>query len=247
MMNKEEQQLQIDRYLLDEMGLQEKTDFENRLQEDEALAETFKHQRAIFLASQQEGRDQLKKELQSWDNEQDMEREPDIKMFSSRWKIAATIAVLAISSIIYFLAVRQTPDSLYDQYFEPLPNAMVRIERGERDTTDMKKEAMIHYEEGAYENAATTLEKILTKTPDAEVQLYLGISLMALEEYTRAAETMESMSKSDNADYEEARQWYLSLCYIKLKRPDAARNSLQTVIEMNRSHRDKALDLVDAL
>jgi len=135
-----------------------------------------------------------------------------------RKKLRYIPAVAAV--IVFFLVIRlfvpvTNPDTLFQDYYEPLPAADY-LQRGEINVIFPNlSEGISLYNQGAYEQSIqilTQVESVQGGLP--EVDLFRGLSYIGLEQFGTAKGILADYIENNTRYLPEA-IWYLSLCYLK--------------------------------
>ncbi len=155
--------------------------------------------------------------------------------------IAATLifAALLLKSIL----IPPSPDKLFDRYYQPLQvTSLVTRSQNIRPQNDPLTQALNDYRMNRYESS----DSLLSVTPpgqESETGIFMsGLTKMALGDYHSAAGILDRYTANEvhYGTYQTEARWYLSLCYLKLYRPDEAKALLSDLSEEKGSYRDKA-------
>ncbi|MCK5135179.1 MAG: hypothetical protein KAR19_05270 [Bacteroidales bacterium] len=154
--------------------------------------------------------------------------------------IAAAIAVLVILRV--FLPFT-TPDRLFRDYYEPL-DASDYSQRGEANDLYLNlSEGINSYIQGNYEQSNLLFNQMGSVHSDQpEVQLFTGLTYMALEQYGIARDILDSYIE-DNYRYLPEASWYLSLCYLKTGDVEKARDLLSQLDAYDGMYKEDAQSL----
>ncbi len=90
-----------------------------------------------------------------------------------------------------------------------------------------------YYEKGAFPQAIQHFERILETLRPPEkgsLQLYIGISYLAMEEPKKALPYLMAMVQSDHPYFHETGQWYLALACLGCEDRNDAIGMLETII-----------------
>ncbi len=163
------------------------------------------HQR-VQRASRSWGRANLLKTFQGWDQEDLAHHKPGTKM-AFRWQWAAVALVLLASAIwIFFLYEKQSPQTLFADYYEKYPNLIDPISKG--STRDVISISQL-YESGDYATA------VLRQPGDSLQQYYQALSQIELGRLDRAEVLLRQISEDQTHRFHEGARWNLALVYVK--------------------------------
>jgi tetratricopeptide (TPR) repeat protein len=113
-------------------------------------------------------------------------------------------------------------------------------EKGQhREVSPELNRAMTAYEEGNFVVAADQLDALsrIALTDAAEVNFYLGVSLLLASQSEDAIQPLEQAVRLNGYARRESSHYYLALAYLKTNRPRQALAELEAVIKMNGPHR----------
>jgi tetratricopeptide (TPR) repeat protein len=199
----------IDRYLQGEMTEAEERLFRDEVANHPALAEELTFMQGVQRSIAQKERAALKAHLASL--------EPRPKYF--RW-VAAAVVLLAF---VGYWAWTQQPSQVAQAYFQPLPNMIQPIVRGEQDVS----EAFLAYEREDYAEA----ERAFAQLEEEHAALYRGICLLALGRPEEAAKVLGARELSVEAQgLEDYRRWYLALSLLQVGQKEEATALLESLV-----------------
>lgn len=237
-----ENEAYIEAYLLGQLSPEEKAKFEERLSKDNAFKQEVKLYQNLLEGIRDVGRNDLKKELQ------DLEKEftqIEGQTFNLRPTFLIGVAA-AICLILIPLYIFYTPNSLFDQYFEPYDNFVASVERGET-ATNPYQQAFQAYENADYAQAIEVFESLTAPQKNEEaVIFYLGLSYLA-QKITDPAKVKLLQVIAMNRDFKEQAQWYLALAYVQDNQKNEARSLLQKHIQSSKFQKAKAQELLNQL
>lgn len=225
----------INRYIRDELTEAEQ-EFLNERLKDAAFQEELNLQKSLQKAFQVSGREVLKSRFQQLETNRVNEKKttsqdsPGRVISINRWLIAAASVLLLVAAWWYFAPGTSTPDQLYAQYYEPYPNVVAPIQKGEPSENQFVRPYQL-YERQEYREA---IEGFL-KLPNGEIsaQFYLALSYLALEQ-PDCIEPLESLSRHKGG-WQQAATWYLALAHLKFENVDYSKELLES-IKKNKAH-----------
>ncbi|MEM9829464.1 MAG: tetratricopeptide repeat protein [Bacteroidota bacterium] len=244
----------FDRYLREEMDAEERQAFENLLNEDESLQEEVKLQQDIVEGIGLFGSETLKRQLQQSEEPATVplnvhRGNPSEKQKKEARPLYFALATAASFGLVlvavWLLSPGGSSQQMYTAYYQPYPNVVNPLERSEGVPTDAAGQAMYYYEQGNYEQAIALLTQ--EASVDNAYQFYLGVSYLGIQRPTQAETTLQTLlSDSEGAFYEPA-LWYISLSRLARNQPDAAKATLQQVVDLQGEYAANAQGLLDEL
>jgi len=236
----------IDRYLNQQLSVEELSRFKKSMESDPALAEEVRLQNQAEKLVQSIGRAQLRQQLQDFEKK----KESSHRRFSIRsyWLIAAIFTLFMIGSWWIYLSSlpSPTPKSLIATYFQPYrPPIQVR---GVDVSRQAWKSASSAYTVGNYQKAAEQFEIYLSppNTQDPVAHFYAGLSHLSQQppNTQKAAFHLKQVLLSDN-DYQQQAQWYLALSYLAQNDSEQGKAFLKAIIEQQSFQSDRAKSLLE--
>lgn len=212
-------------------------DFHALLLNDSAFKEAFEFEQDLQETLVLNDREQIKKEIQNWDNT------PKKQPFKF-WHIAASVAILLGASWLLFSnSQSKNTEELYASYFEPYRNIVQPIVRGEHKP-DMQYKAFEAYEIKDYNNAILYFNDILEKTPNTTISFYKANTLLQLNKTKEAISILETNIKKTDS-LQDRNLWYLALAHLKENNIDASRNALKQLLSQSTFKNKDAKDLLE--
>lgn len=165
---------------------------------------------------------------------------------TKRWLlIAGVLALLAILFLYFFKTKKDTPEILFAEFYEPMPNMIAPIEKGDGQNTSYAL-GFQNYERGNYEEAIKQFDRSTTKNQNTI--FYRALSLLALNQETLAMPSLTKLSNDPNAEFANAAEWYLMLLQLKLGDINACKQVGKSILaQPNHRYRLKAQALLDRL
>lgn len=228
----------INKYFEGTLSEAELNDFNTLLLNDTNLKKEFAFQKELQETLVLNDREQVKKEIQSWDTE--------AKKFRFKpWQIAASIVVLLGLSLLYFNSISISNDKLYATYHEPYRNVVQPIVRGE-NKEDLLTKAFTAYENKEYKNAITYFDEILKLGSNETISFYKANALMEGNKTKDAIMILEVNVK--NADTLQGRNlWYLALAYLKENNTEDSKKALKQLLSQSEFKTKEAKKLLEEL
>jgi tetratricopeptide (TPR) repeat protein len=165
------------------------------------------------------------------------------KLFSFKQKIlmAAGFVLLIGLSVIYSSKYSgNLNDKIFAAYYEPY-KTNIRLSRLLQDNDFSLAFRM--YNEGNYRGAIKLLREI-NKADSANISAYflIGVSLMETQNYEEAIKKLSYAVNRDDCIREQT-EWYMALCYLKIKQKDKAILLLNDLATQY-SYQNKAVDIL---
>lgn len=234
----------IDKFLLQSLNDYEQKEFEQLIKDTDFQAEVL-FREDLLVATQTEGRTQLKARLTALEQNATMQNTKEAKRISMfRVSLAAAAILLIGIFMLRFLFIQNIDkETIVAQYFEPYPNIIAPLHRGEA-ATDSLSLAMSFYENKDYNKAIVMLKQL--KQQD-ETDFYIAQMLLFSKQYAEANNYFEILSRHDNR-FKAAAEWYAALSNLALGKNDLVKQQLSTIAQ-NKNHLfyAKAKELMDKL
>lgn len=224
----------IEKYFQDTLSETEKVELQLLLKEDEGFKKEFEFQKNIKLAFRNENRTVLKKEFQQIDSK----KKPS---WASKFLVAASIALLFSIGTYYYSTNSLNPQNLFATNFEPYPNVIHPVVRGDDSTTAIEN-AFVLYENKNYTSFIEVLENAKFKNKD--YNFYLANAYLAKENTEKSILLLEKYVNSSKSTYFNDAYWYLGLSYLQNKDTENAKMYLQKVVESSSFQSEKAKKLL---
>lgn len=223
----------IEKYINGELSDSQLKDFENQLESDPALAEEVKLYKQAkesltdhFVHEEEESA--LKATLAEVSPAYFADKNKQAKIIPLIKKYGLAAAGIA-AAVLVLVVFNPLQTSLYDRFAE-FPTAAF-IEQG-ISATDLSQ-AQQAFNSGEYAAARDIFQRYLEQEDnkdDVEIQFYLGLCHLALEDLTAATEIFQSIH-SGNSAYKYEGTWYLAMTFLKQKEWDKCRDLLQQIPE----------------
>lgn len=231
----------FEQYLGNEMNLEGRAVFENKLLEDVYWKENFElyQQTYQFLKTKFSGETvAFKQNLKqiALENQSNKNRSKIVPMYSKWFAVAATVVLFC--SIWFFMQNNEPKYVEYNQH-----EKAYFTERSEG--VAILKEAQDAFNTKAYENAVGYFEQIPQANRNEEINLYYAIALLEVNKFEQA-ETLLQAIKSGNSVYKEKAIWYLGLSKLKQKDYSSCKQLLEVLPESADDY-NKAQEILEKL
>lgn len=240
----------IDRYLDGQMSQDELSWFKKEQDQNPDLRRDLEFQQNMRAAILEDEVLQFRQVLEAAQADYEHNKvieHPSRGKFSKTFRIVAAIAAILVATGFfawYTLHGGMSNRQLYEMYFKPYKVSM--NVRGVADDTQAEiRKALSMYENGNYQQALPLFENVLKNSPaNFAVNLYTGISLMELQQYSSATESFAKIIEHKNNLYFEQAEWYASLCYLVADQTDKARKQFVKIVERNGYYSDQAKEVL---
>lgn len=215
----------IERYLMDQMSHDQKTNFENEMAADTLLRNEVDLQRELITAVEV---DFISKTLNDLDlDEQDMHQSKNLRPINSRINyfkfIGIAASIILIAAIGYFLL--QQSNDLYNQYYEADPGLSTTM--GEASNYEFY-DGMVDYKMEKYDVAKNAWMPLQTKFPDNDtLNYYVAMADLNLNNFQESNKLLEKIPTT-SVFYKDA-LWYQALIAVKHEDLETAKIKLESL------------------
>lgn len=220
----------IDRYLMQEMTLEERTTFDFELEKDPILRENLATQRMTKDLLEADAYIDLKEKVRSINRQ---------KANKIGLKIALKVAAILVLMLIptYFFVSNQFSDqALFSAYAEPYPD---RITMMGNNTNEMISEAMQFYNKQEYKEAAELFHILIESSPEKEeFIIYESVSLMNIGQTESAVKILETRLNSSSVNTVVI-EWQLILAYLANKQGEKALPLVKNFLKHNNGYQQE--------
>lgn len=260
--NNIDKQEQIDRFLSGEMDKEEKTAFEQQMENDQELREEVELSRHIIHAFRYEGEQKAIDAIRSIPEDALEKLTASLGTKGKKKKHSLIIwmsvaAAAAVVCILLYIETRPqyTTYDLYARYYATQPYETYPSRGGDELTIEEKKkiqQARKLYEQKEYAQALAIYNQLLTGKPDPkslpeEIHFYTAISRFETGDPDGAIEELTRLASSAQSDFQDEALWNLAFIYLKDNQRGKAKDCLQQLIEKDNDYTDKAKDIMDLL
>jgi len=203
----------IDAYLMDDMGAEEKLKFEKDMKADKSLANEVVLRQQFLNGINSMGRADLKNDLKEIQEDyiKDKSKGKTIRL----WGL---IGFMLLSIICYFLVnhylnSKKAKPNLYAAYYSPykMTSAMRSGDSIELDFVKTKYEQQSFAELIKYSDDQ---QSDFSKLPSESI-LVLGIAHLELNNYDQSVELFNQIFLREDFNFEDTATWYTALVYLK--------------------------------
>ncbi len=255
----------LERFIENDLSLEEKEAVEKRLLEEEDLKILLGQVKTLINGIKLSGRNVLKDKLEAIEEQLpaveieastsigNEEKMKDAKIvFYKQTKfwmsIAATIILVVAVKFLFIDQQSMSPNELYAQHFDAYMNLENAITRGESSTEQLsiEEEAMKAYDQENYKMAISMFSKITANEMDSGNFLYLGNSFLSIGETDKAIESLKK-GLLIPGNYENQLNWYLGLAYLQSNDVENAKLIFEKISSSNYSRKNDAAAIVKEL
>ena len=163
------------------------------------------------------------------------------------WLIAASFIVILGVSSFWFLNKEANSEKLFAEYYAPYQNVVQPISRTDK-TKNTKTLAFENYELKNYTKALKGFDVLLLKEKENDViTFYKAIIYLELNEPQNAINLLKNNFKN-SANWNDKKNWYLALAYLKIDNQIEAKRVLIELSKMKINFKRKAtLSLLKSL
>ncbi len=258
-------QIEIERYLRDELNREEKQLFIKKIEADPLLKEEVDLQQSLFnvLGNKGNGVENLNNNTDEVKKIRTLLKSEEYKKIAaninentisylkaekkqSRKKVMFRSALAMAAVLVLFFALtpllKNDNAQLYNDYAQ-WDNIPSFVEKGTTEMTlvDVEKKYKLQEYREVIEITNAIPENIKVSNPN--LFIYLGASYFQNNEYEKALETFSVFANSSAYDSSKG-HWYMTLVYLKQDRLEDAKNELKIITSSaNNYNYDKALEL----
>jgi TolA-binding protein len=139
---------------------------------------------------------------------------PRRNLFVKYTSIAAA-ALIGAFLLISSLLPSSNPEKLFNSYYKPFDAVSPVTRSVSSSSTDIISSAISDYKTGNYKEAAVGFAGANDKNPaSSQSKFLLGLSQLALENYSQSISLLENVANS-SGEYTKEAKWYLGLAYLK--------------------------------
>lgn len=224
---------EIENYLLGNLTVSQRQDFENRLQSDSTLQSEVKLQQKLISAV----------ELGSYKKEpkiSPISKSKTKKLYLSRvWIVAAACVGFILISFFTFQFLRKTTSypmrDLYESYFYPeygLPVVMGTMDENEYDFNL----GMVKYKENKYQDAINIWSKLLYSSPESDtLNYFLGVAHLNLDQFSESISNLEEVLLNPQSNFYSKALWYRALIHVHQNELEPAIDLIEGISDDSRA------------
>jgi tetratricopeptide (TPR) repeat protein len=235
----------IEKYISNEMGIDEKIWFEKELDGNTALQKELKLRRQTESIIANSDVMDLRTKL----NTIGKERAAREVVYKSRKTLIMNFAagfagLLLIGSLIFLSSNNLSKEAIYNKYYKSY-EAVSATRSATSTVSSLYSEAITYYNERNYEKAAKSLEQLLsTDEGNIEYRFQLANSYMGMQSYPNAGKSYIKVIEDNNNLYIEDAQWYLGICYVMTNDNEKAINQLSLIASSDSRYKKEARQLL---
>lgn len=136
------------------------------------------------------------------------------------WMVAASCLILLSIGLWWYLSSDNKYDKLYATYYQPDPGLPTTMSVAGNYLFD---KGMVAYKSGAYQEALTTWQGLLTALPGNDsLHYYLGMAELALQHPDKALKWLQPLANEPQKPFSKEASWYAGLLLLKNEKPAEA-------------------------
>lgn len=210
----------IERYMGKTLTGEETAAFEKRLQEEPIWKEKVNEVSLLMLGIKETA---LKEKLAGFHQTftaANPTGKGKLRSMTRVWMVAASCIILLSIGLWWYLSSENKYDKLYATYYQPDPGLPVTMSVAGNYLFD---KGMVAYKSGAYQEAATTWQGLLTALPGNDsLHYYLGMTELALQHQDQALKLLQPLADDPQKPFSKEASWYAGLLLLKNEKPTEA-------------------------
>lgn len=237
----------ITKYLYGEMNPKELNDFEKELATDLDLQGELKlHQEIDQTILNEIKVNSFRQKLEFIHEKEGLSKKIFFLNLQSKWYwAAASITVITGTAAFSISKYNQSPDRLYNKYYEIWQPSFTT--RGIEEEKNMDAILKL-FESGNYLNTIETIDQLPSKENNSpKLWLLKGCAYMELKEFDQAIQVFRNFDTATYTFYTETALWYNALCYLKTNKVEEAKIQMQQIVKEGNSYSKEALDILDKM
>lgn len=160
---------------------------------------------------------------------------------------AAVILVVVISSVVYNIISVPTNDRLFKQYYQKYDADILTRSTVTNDVNALIS-AIQQYDKGNYPIAIAKFEEILKiDNNNTTAHFFVGVSYIETNDYEKAIKNLSFVIDQNDTAFIEHAEWYLALCYVKIKQTNKANKLLTKIAGRQTFYKLMAMDVLKKL
>ena len=227
----------------------ERRQFEKELENDPTLSDAvdaYNDSRDVLLSG---GRKEIRNLVENaFENQANNKKtKPGISRLRIVMGLAAAVLLLITTFFVFdIFKTAPSPEALFATHFEmPAPPA---VRSGATDQIENWQEAIGAYSSGEF-NTVIELMKLVLQNPDftqkEEARLIMGAAYLQLDQNKNALTQFQEVNPISS--FKGQADWLAALTYLKIGELEAARLSLQSIVEKNGYKSKEAKDILQHL
>jgi TolA-binding protein len=157
-----------------------------------------------------------------------------------RYISLSAAALIGVFIIIRTLLPASNPEDLFDSYYKPFEAVSPVTRSVNNSESDIYSSAINSYKTGNYQAAVAGFGVVLSKDPlSGQTGFLLGLSQLALENYSMAISLLSDVAKG-SGEYGKEAKWYLGLAYLKTGNNQKARECFQYLASSEGFYRERS-------
>ncbi len=242
----------IQAYIHGRLDTKMQAEFDELYKNDDGFREEVLFYKDLNVAFSSLNQKEIKAKLREFEKELDpdetsnvYEKPEKLKNKSLKKWIAAACLVIVVGLSLTLIFEKPGADEIYFAHFEPYPNIVSPITRGESEE-DLLQQTFLAYKNGAYEKSAAGFKSLFESTQKSYFLLYEANSYLANDDPEKAIPLLEKQI-SFGDEFTEKSKWYLALAYLKTGKPDKSKKLFSEIIQAKSYKAEEAKEIIDKL
>jgi len=237
----------IERFLKDEMSLEERNWFEKEIEGNHALKNEIEFRRQVESVLSDKDMIELKAQLDQIHQEiyevTEKGKGTIRKIYQRVYVAAGSLVIFALLLAVFITNRNYSNEKLIDLYYQP---AKVSVNfRAGIPGQDKLAKAMQLYESKQFDKAIILFESVLKEDGSKiGLNLYSGISYMELEKYSDANKKFQNILDNKPNAFVESATWYLGMCYILIDERDKAADQFEILANREGYYQNNAKNIL---
>lgn len=217
MSREQEEHDRIEKYILGQLGTEEKQAFEARLKTSSELQSLVEDHKVLLDAIEEqsliENMEQIHQDVFANSSSSAVTKTFSLGISWVKYGVAASVAILLLWGG-YTLSRKQTTEQdLFASYFRPDPGLPTTMSSTDNFTFF---EAMVSYKQGAYAEAIAQWEPLLVKKPKNDtLNYFIGVAHLANNNESEAITFLQWAIENRDGQFLSDAYYYLGLSYLK--------------------------------
>lgn len=242
----------IDRYFENALSPKERLEFNDLLQNDENFRSEFLFHKDLKKAIVSHQNEELKETLGQFESK--INKSSRFSMVPGKWLAAASLAILlSVGSWMVKNYVFPSSERIFQTYYEPYPNTVVPIVRGDELHT-IEYRAFLAYEAQEYHKAINLFNSV-DNGEEKYIQFYKALCLLSVNKTEEAIAILTPLIEStpgtlQNMDCRQKATWFVGLAYLKQDKPQEALYYMDILRNQNgelRFKKEEAIEVYELL
>lgn len=225
----------IERYIQQQMTVEEREAFTKKLNTDLALKHKLETIKLLLMGIQEA---ELEEKLEEFHDGLHLLKknriQPPTNTFAlKKWLVAASVLVIVALSSLLFLNRDTKEEKLFAAYFRPEPGLISAMGTSDNYLFDR---AMVDYKVGDYDAALAAWENLLASKPENDtLNYFIGSAYLIKKKEETAIAHFKKVIDNQNSFFRNDALWYTGLALLKLNRKTEALGFIERAEHENKA------------